>query len=48
MPDGTFNGRTLYHIYLVSHFMFIPLSSPLPGEETKSQRGYPSCPRSQR
>lgn len=40
MPDGTFNGRTLYHIYLVSHFMFTPLLSPLPGEETESQRGY--------
>lgn len=40
MPDGTFIGRTLYHIHLVSHFMFTPLLSPLPGEETESQRGY--------
>lgn len=40
MPDGTFNGRTLYHVDLRSHFMFITLSSPLPGQETESQRGY--------
>lgn len=46
MPDGTFNGETLYHVDSVSHFMFITLSSPLPGEKAESQRVH-SCPRSQ-